>query len=154
MKPELNNIMKNLKPQSLSKEAIKQFQTVAKYLCFFASAAKVTIGEKVDEQASAIVQKFGTAENIKAWCLTPQQLSVFANSDGMPFVILTGGNGTGKSMVLKEVAKQKANQGIKVLYAIQWYAFVALPLLYFIIKKELEVYGIEVIMMNHREITR
>ena len=149
----MNNIMKNLKPQSLSKEAIKQFQTVAKYLCFVASAAKVTIGEKVDEQASAIVQKFGTAENIKAWCLTPQQLSVFANSDGMPFVILMGGNGTGKSMVLKEVAKQKANQGIKVIYAIDS-PYSALPLLYFIIKKELEVYGIEVIIMNPSKITR
>ena len=141
---------KSLKPQRLTKTSINQFKIVAKYLCFVASAAKVTVGDKVDKQAGDIVQKFGTAENIKTWILTPQQLSVLANSEGMNYVILMGPNGAGKSMLLKEVGKQKADQDIKVVYAIYHFSNIK-PLLYFMIKQELEEYGIQVILINeHR----
>ena len=137
---------KSLKPQRLTKTSIDQFKIVAKYLCFVASAAKVTVGDKVDKQAGEIVEKFGTAENIKTWILTPLQLSVLENSEGLDYVILMGPNGSGKSMLLKEVGKQKANQDIKVVYAIHDYGFK--PLLYFMIKQELESHGIQVILID------
>ena len=143
--------MNALTPKTISEKAIEQFKIVAKYLCFVASAAQVKVGDKVDEEASTIVQKIGTAENIKTWCLTPEQLSVWANSDGMPFVILTGGNGTGKTMLLKEVAKLKAaHQDIKVFYGICWDGPMVgvKPLLYFLIKKELEKHGIKTILID------
>ena len=140
---------KSLKPQRLTKTSINQFKIVAKYLCFVASAAKVTVGDRVDKQAGDIVQKFGTAENIKTWLLTPQQLSVLANSEGMNYVILMGPNGAGKSMLLKEVGKQKADQDIKVVYAIYHFSDIK-PLLYFMIKQELEEYGIQVILINEK----
>ena len=139
---------KSLKPQRLTKTSINQFKIVAKYLCFVASAAKVTVGDKVDKQAGDIVQKFGTAENIKTWILTPQQLSVLANSEGMNYVILMGPNGAGKSMLLKEVGKQKADQDIKVVYAIYHSSVATKPLLYFMIKHELESHGIQVILTH------
>ena len=143
----MDNILgKSLKPQRLTKTSIDQFKIVAKYLCFVASAAKVTVGDKVDKQAGDIVQKFGTAENIKTWILTPQQLSVLANSEGLDYVILMGPNGSGKSMLLKEAGKQKAAQGTKVVYG--FFANAEKTLLYFIIKKELEEYGIHVVCFN------
>ena len=141
---------KSLKPQRLTKTSINQFKIVAKYLCFVASAAKVTVGDRVDKQAGDIVQKFGTAENIKTWILTPQQLSILENSKGLDYVILMGPNGSGKSMLLKEVGKRKADQKCEVVYAIyDFYVNGFKTLLYFLIKQELEKYDIQVISINN-----
>ena len=149
MESRLDNILGNIKPQRLSKRAIGQFKIVAKYLCFVASAAKVTVGDEVDKKTGEIVEKFGTAKNIMMWCLTPMQLSVLANSDGngMSRVIFMGPNGSGKSILLKEVGKQKATQDI-VVYAIYDYYGGFKTFLYFMIKQELEKHGIEVILIN------
>ena len=149
MQSELEKILKDIIQKRLSDKAIHQFKIVVKYLCFVVSAAKVTVGHRVDKKTGEIVENLGTAQNIKTWILTPLQLSILENSKGLDYVILLGPNGSGKSMLLKEVGKQKqkANQDITVVYAIHNYREFK-TLLYFMIKQELESHGIQVILIN------
>ena len=145
VEPQLRSILYSLTQISEqlipSESSIEQYKTLVKYLCFVASAAKVTVSENIVQQTGKIIQEFGTAENIQTWCLTPMQLDILSNADGMPFVALIGGNGTGKTMLLKEVAKQAASQGKNVVYFI-FNAFKTL--IFHLLKRELEAHNIKV----------
>ena len=144
--------MEILKKRQSSKKSstnsIEQYKTVVKYLIFVASAAKVAIGGKLLEETSKTIQRFGTAENIQTWVLTPLQLALVSNHDEFPKVIIMGGNGSGKSMLLKEVAKKRRQRNDKrVVYG--FFSNAEKTLFYFQIKEELKEFGIEVVCFNN-----
>ena len=68
-----------------------------------------------------LIDKAGTAENIERWCWwTPAQLSLLDLADKLSRVILIGGNGTGKTVILDAFARKtaKENPSENVIFAI------------------------------------
>ena len=58
-----------------------------------------------------LIDKAGTAENIERWCWwTPAQLSLLELADRLSRVILIGGNGTGKTVILDAFARKTAKE--------------------------------------------
>ena len=128
-----------------SNEVLKQFKTLFKYLAFVASAAKIPIGPNLFEQTKNAVQKIGTAENIHIWSWTPQQLNIVSSHESMKRVALCGGNGTGKTLILREMAKIRAREGKKVVYIILTiFSRVPKTLLYYQLKYEFKNTSIEI----------
>ena len=126
-----------------NQEALNQFKTLFKFLAFVASAAKIPIGSNLFEETKKVVEKIGTAENIYTWSWTPQQLKIISSSESMKKVALCGGNGTGKTMILKEMAKARAQEGKRVVYIIfTWDR--KMTLLYFQLKSEFKNTSIEI----------
>merc|ERR1719464_809157 len=58
-----------------------------------------------------LIGKAGTAENIERWCWwTPAQLSLLELADRLSRVILIGGNGTGKTVILDAFSRKTAKE--------------------------------------------
>ena len=85
----------------------------------------------LDESLSRI-SKVGNIENIQRWCFwTPSQLSLMEMSENLSKVILIGGNGTGKTVMLDAFAikTSKEQQNSQVIFFIQQWNVKAKPLL-------------------------
>ena len=107
-------------PTDLSK-TIKEFKIIFKYLAFVAYAAKAPITQKLLDETLALIDKAGSAENIRRWYLwTPTQLSLMEIYDKLRRVVLIGGNGTGKTLMLETYVMNTANENAKddVIFAI------------------------------------
>ena len=83
-------------------KTIEEFKILFKYLAFVACSAKAPIRQKMLEATLSLIDKAGSIENIQRWCIwTPYQLSLLEMADQMPRVVLIGGNGTGKTLMLE-----------------------------------------------------
>ena len=104
----------NLKPfqkQKIDPITLKEFKTFFKHLAFVACAAKAPIRQKLLDESIARVNKAGDAENIGRWCWwTPTQFSLLEQADKLSRVILIGGNGTGKTVMLDAFATKSAKE--------------------------------------------
>ena len=128
---------------------IKQYKTLVKYLAFVASSSKMPIAQNLIDETSKRVQEFGKAENIRTWsCWTPKQLQVLSCPDTLIKVILIGGNGSGKTMMLKEKAKRRSEEGKKVLFVI-FSAGGMKTLLYYQLKIEFKDFNINLICIDY-----
>jgi hypothetical protein len=107
----LNSIIKQLKKQAIDSNTLEEFKTFFKYLAFVTSAAKAPIRQKMLHETLARIAKAGGAENIERWCWwTPAQLSLLELADRLTRVILIGGNGTGKTVMLDAFAMKSAKE--------------------------------------------
>ena len=84
------------------------------------------------EATLSLIDKAGSIENIQRWCIwTPYQLSLLEMADQMPRVVLIGGNGTGKTLMLETYGMKIATENTMddVIYAIHQYDSTYRPLL-------------------------
>ena len=101
---------------------LEEFITFFKHLAFVACAAKAPIRQQMLDITLAAITKAGVAENIERWCWwTPTQQSLLELSNRLSRVILIGGNGTGKTVMLDAFTAKtaKENPEENVLFAIQ-----------------------------------
>ena len=101
--------MKPIQRLPIDPTTLQEFKTFFKYLAFVASAAKAPVRQKMLQETLARIAKAGEAENIERWCWwTPAQLSLLELADRLTRVILIGGNGTGKTVMLDAFATKTA----------------------------------------------
>mgnify|MGYP001336298955 CR=1 FL=1 len=99
----------------------EEFKTIFKYLAFVACAGKAPITQKLLDESLARINKAGELENIARWCSwTPTQLSLLELAANLEKVVITGGNGTGKTVVLDAFAEKTAKNHpeLNVIFAI------------------------------------
>ena len=83
-------------------KTIEEFKIIFNYLAFVACSAKAPIRQKMLDATLDLIDKAGSAENIQIWSQwTPFQLSLMEMADQLKRVVLTGGNGTGKTLMLE-----------------------------------------------------
>ena len=129
---KLRAIMKPIQRLPIDPTTLQEFKTFFKYLAFVASAAKAPVRQKMLQETLTRIAKAGEAENIERWCWwTPAQLSLLDQADRLTRVILIGGNGTGKTVMLDaftaKIAKEHPDK--KVTFAIHQSLPYARPLL-------------------------
>ena len=103
-------------------KTIEEFKIIFKYLAFVACSAKAPIRQKMLDAALDLINKAGSAENIQRWCAwTPTQLSLMELAHQLSRVVLIGGNGTGKTLMLETFVMKtaKENPDDAVIFAIQ-----------------------------------
>ena len=113
-------------------KTIEEFKIIFKYLAFVACSAKAPIRQKMLDAALDLINKAGSAENIQRWCAwTPTQLSLMELAHQMSRVVLIGGNGTGKTLMLETYVLKtaKENPDDAVIFAIQQWNSSLRPLL-------------------------
>ena len=113
--------MKPIQRVPIDPTTLQEFKTFFKYLAFVACAAKAPVRQKMLHDTLARIAKAGEAENIERWCWwTPDQLSLLDLADRLSRVILIGGNGTGKTVMLDAFATKtaKAQPDENVIFAI------------------------------------
>ena len=102
-------------------KTIEEFKIIFKYLAFVACSAKAPIRQKMLDAVIDLINKAGSPENIQRWCAwTPTQLSLMKLAHTMSRVVLMGGNGTGKTLMLETYAIKiaKENPNDDVIFAI------------------------------------
>ena len=98
---------------------IEEFKTIFKYLAFVACAAKAPIRQKLLDETLDRISKAGDSENIQRWCFwTPSQLSLMELADKIHRMVIIGGNGTGKTLMLDTYATKLANEQKDVIIVI------------------------------------
>ena len=98
---------------------IEEFKTIFKYLAFVACAAKAPIRQKLLDETLDRISKAGDTENIQRWCFwTPSQLSLMESADKIHRMVIIGGNGTGKTLMLDTYATKLANEQKDVIIVI------------------------------------
>ena len=108
---KLNAAMTTLPNNPTDPNTLEEFKMIFKYLVFVASAAKAPVKQKMLDETLSRIEKAGKAENIQRWCWwTPTQLSLLELYDKLPRLILIGGNGTGKTVMLEEFATKTAKE--------------------------------------------
>ena len=107
---KLNAAMKH-KHKSMDLSTVEEFKTIFKYLAFVACAAKAPVRQNMLNETLARIEKAGEAENIQKWCWwTPSQLSLLEQAEKLSRVIIIGGNGTGKTVMLDAFATKTAKE--------------------------------------------
>ena len=90
----------------------EDFKIFFKYFAFIGCAGKAPIRQNVLDKTDQLVSIAGAFENIRRWYVwTPTQLSIMDQAENLSRVLITGGNGTGKSTILETVARQIAEKG-------------------------------------------
>ena len=90
---------------------------MVKYLAFAACAAKAPVTQSLTKEIDDRVQIAGSPENIERWMFwTVPQATFFANATSQQKVLLLGGNGVGKTVLMIERAKQLAIKGEEVIF--------------------------------------
>ena len=110
---------------------LEELKTFFKHLAFVACAGKSPIRQKMDHETLTRIAKAGSAENIARWSWwTPTQLGLLELADQLSKVIIIGGNGTGKTVMLETFAIKtaKENPDENVVFGINQYSW-ARPLL-------------------------
>ena len=103
--------------ESAKAEVKKQFATMVKYLAFAACAAKAPVSQSLTKEIDDRVQTAGSAENVQRWMFwTVPQATFFANAVSKPKILLLGGNGVGKTVVMMQRAKELSIAGEKVVF--------------------------------------
>ena len=126
------------------------YKTLVKFIMLVASASKVPIGPNLDKQTKKLVDEFGTIQHIQTWCFwTPQQLQILSSPNSMKRLAICGGNGSGKTMVLKEMAKRRAGNNERVIFIIFTWAGKK-NLLGFQLENEFKGTGIEILYLRHQ----
>ena len=128
----MNAILKPIQRRTIDPTTLEEFKTFFKYLAFVASAAKAPVRQQMLHETLARIAKAGAAENIERWCWwTPAQLSLLDLANRLTRVILIGGNGTGKTVMLDAFTEKtaKAHPDENVIFAIHKYFLEARPLL-------------------------
>ena len=88
------------------------------YLAFVACAAKAPITQKILDETVDLIDKAGSAENIRRWIVwTPTQLSLMELAEKLPRVVIFGGNGTGKTVMLESYALKLAKEQKEIIFA-------------------------------------
>ena len=116
----LTDIFSKAYPTASSK-TIEEFKIIFKYLAFVACSAKAPIRQKMLDADLDLINKAGSAENIQRWCAwTPTQLSLMELAHQLSRVVLIGGNGTGKTLMLETFVMKtaKENPNDAVIFAI------------------------------------
>ena len=152
----MEDIHEEINTLNISSESKKSptyvYKTLVKFIMLVASASKVPIGSNLDKQTKRLVDEFGTVQHIRTWCFwTPQQLQVLSSPESMTRLVIFGGNGSGKTLVLKEMAKRMAMVNQNVIYIIFTY-YGEKTLLYFQLQKEFEGTGIKIFCFGHQNI--
>ena len=92
---------------------------MVKYLAFAACAAKAPVSQSLTKEIDDRVQTAGSAENVQRWMFwTVPQATFFANSVSKPKVLLLGGNGVGKTVVMMQRAKELSIAGEEIVFCI------------------------------------
>ena len=138
--------------ESERKLQLEQYKKMFKYIAFVASASKIYIGQKLFEKTRDILDKTGTVDNILIWSSwTPQQLQILSSPESLKKVALCGGNGSGKTLVLKEMAKRKdrEREGKTVVFIV--FSPYAKSLLYLQLKAEFNGTSIDLICLRQED---
>ena len=128
----MNAILKPIQRLPIDPTTLEEFKTFFKYLAFVASAAKAPVRQQMLHETLARIAKAGEAVNIERWCWwTPAQLSLLDLANRLTRVILIGGNGTGKTVMLDAFAAKTAKEhpNEKVTFAIHQRYSLCRPLL-------------------------
>ena len=92
---------------------------MVKYLAFTACAAKAPVTQTLTRKIDNIVQTAGSAENVQRWMFwTVPQATFFANASSRKKVLLLGGNGVGKTVLMIQRAKELSIVGEQVIFYI------------------------------------
>ena len=92
---------------------------MVKYLAFAACAAKAPVTQSLIKEIDDRVQIAGSPQNIERWMFwTVPQTTFLANATSQQKILLLGGNGVGKTILMVERAKQLALQGEEVIFCI------------------------------------
>ena len=95
------------------------FTTMVKYLTFAACAARAPVTQSLTKEINERVLIAGSPENIERWMFwTVPQATFFANATSQQKVLLLGGNGVGKKILMIERAKQLAIKGEEVVFCV------------------------------------
>ena len=90
---------------------------MVKYLAFAACAAKAPVTQTLTRKIDNIVQTAGSAENVQRWMFwTVPQATFFANASSQKKVLLLGGNGVGKTVLMIQRAKELSIAGEEVIF--------------------------------------
>ena len=87
----------------------RDFTTMVKYLAFAACAAKAPVTQSLIKEIDDRVQIAGSPQNIERWMFwTVPQTTFLANATSQQKILLLGGNGVGKTVLMIERPKQLA----------------------------------------------
>ena len=105
--------------KSAKTELEKQFANIVKYLAFTACAAKAPVSQSLTKLIDDRVKIAGSAENVQRWMFwTVPQATFFANAASQKKVLLLGGNGVGKTVLMIQRAKELSIVGEQVIFYI------------------------------------
>ena len=105
--------------KSAKTELEKQFANIVKYLAFAACAAKAPVSQSLTKEIDGRVKIAGSAENVQRWMFwTVPQATFFANAASQKKVLLLGGNGVGKTVLMIQRAKELSILGEQVIFYI------------------------------------
>ena len=105
--------------KSAKTELEKQFANIVKYLAFTACAAKAPVSQSLTKEIDDRVKIAGSAENVQRWMFwTVPQATFFANASSRKKVLLLGGNGVGKTVLMIQRAKELSIVGEEVIFYI------------------------------------
>ena len=103
--------------KSAKTELEKQFANIVKYLAFTACAAKAPVSQSLTKEIDDRVKIAGSAENVQRWMFwTVPQATFFANASSQKKVLLLGGNGVGKTVLMIQRAKELSIAGEEVIF--------------------------------------
>ena len=111
VEPKLKAVLEAIMLKPIDSTTLEEFITYFKHLAFVACAAKAPVRQMMLQKTLDIITKAGTSENIERWSWwTPTQHSLLELADRLTRVILIGGNGTGKTVMLDAFTAKTAKE--------------------------------------------